>query len=77
MKSVIVETGSSLIGKTVEEAEHFHMLEIKQLENFSDRIIPFSFEKLPKNTIIKEGDCITVSGEKIRVREFCQTASLN
>jgi uncharacterized protein with PhoU and TrkA domain len=76
-KSVTVETGSEIIGKSVGLVEKKFNIEIKQLENFDDRILPFPMEKLPRNRKIKEGDMLTVNGEKFSLQIFCQTASLN
>lgn len=74
---MIVETESSIIGEKIKAVEEKHNIKIIQLENFDDRICPFSWQWPPHNRIIKDGDILTVFGDEQRVREFRQTATLN
>jgi|GEM_PF-3421101 len=75
--SVNISKGSTVIGKKVGAIEKDFKIKIKQLENFSDRILPFPWEKLPHNKKIKEGDTLTVIGNDKEVISFYKYATQN
>lgn len=74
-KEVRIEIGDAITGKKIREVENEYGIKIVQLENYRDRILPFSWERLPHNRIIRTADTLTVSGKKTKIDKFCKVAS--
>ena len=72
-----VSEDSKIVGRPVKAVENRYKIKIKQLDNFSDRILPFFFERVPCNRKIKAADYLTVVGKRRQMAIFEKVAARN
>jgi len=67
-----LEAKGKIVGKKINQIQNEYRIKVLQLDNMSDRILPFFGERLPHNRIVRKDDTLTVQGNRNVIKKLCR-----